>query len=97
MLGVLSMCALLGCTAREEEQLVMPKSADAARIALREEALLAASMLAATAGPATAVTVVVERTQYVTVTSAAARAAVMKRPSAPEGSVGRAWSAAPRA
>ncbi len=74
LLGGLSLCALLGCTAREEDQLVMPKSADAARIALREEALLAATMLATTSGPALAVTVVVERTQYVTVTSATPRA-----------------------
>jgi len=73
-LGVLCLCALLGCSAKEEDHLVMPQRANAARIALREEALLAATMLAATAAPAATVTVVVERTQYVMVTSTIARA-----------------------
>jgi parvulin-like peptidyl-prolyl isomerase len=80
---MLSACALLGCTAREDEQLVMPTRADAARIALREEALLAASLLAATAGPAATVTVVVERTQYVAVTAPLARVATTAAKPAP--------------
>jgi peptidyl-prolyl cis-trans isomerase C len=75
-MGALCLGLLAGCTAREEEQLVMPQRADAARIALREEALLAATMLAGTSGVAGAVTVVVARTVYVTVTAAAPAAVI---------------------